>query len=128
MTRPEYMGPCPICGTEVDRQGARGKPAVCDACELRMTDESGRPVEVKEFFRRENEAIYYDGPVVVYREPDPQAGEVCSRANGANAVYIDGTKCELFEGFAGWSGLIVRDPNEFVPEFMKRKPPLSEEL
>lgn len=88
--------------------GARGHNKVCDSCESRAVDSTGRPVEISETLVDRDGVMYFSGPHVLYRKPDPQAGEVCEEADKNFRCWVDGIECEVYEGAAGWLGLIVR--------------------
>jgi len=47
------------------------------------------------------------GPGAYFKEPDPDAGMECSEI-WEKGIWIDGRQVELYEGVAGWVGLIVR--------------------
>jgi hypothetical protein len=47
------------------------------------------------------------GPGAYFKEPDPEVGTRYSEV-WEKGIWIDGRQVELYEGVAGWVGLIVR--------------------
>ena len=80
---------------------------VCRQCESRATTRDERPLEIHDGFKKENGVIYFLGPGAYYKEPDPEAGTEYSEL-WVEGIWIDGRRVELYEGVAGWFGLIVR--------------------
>ena len=105
------MKPCPICGVDCHQLGARGNQVVCPACEKRAVDSTGRPISIGEQFSETENVITMGGPAAYFKEPDPQAGEICEEATENLTCWIDGKEVKIFEGAFGWIGLIVpREP------------------
>jgi len=51
------------------------------------------------------------GPAAFFREPDPEAGNLCPEVSQSFTCWVDGTEVQLYEGVAGWLGLIIpREP------------------
>lgn len=104
----DFMKPCGICGEICNHRGARGNVVVCPKCTDRATTLDGRPVTFYESIeKREDGVLMFMGPDVYYKAPDPEAG---SSVPGfwTDGLWIDGKRVELYEGVAGWLGLIVR--------------------
>ncbi len=99
--------PCGICGELCSHLGARGRTVVCRLCEAKATTHDGRPLEFYEGFKKENGVTYFMGPGAYFKEPDPEAGTRYSEI-WEKGIWIDGRQVELYEGVAGWVGLIVR--------------------
>jgi hypothetical protein len=104
--KPDHIKPCPICGRDHSHLGARGKNKVCAECETRAVDSEGRPVTFDEHFERQGDVIIMGGLRVTYREPDPQAGEINQEVEASRIVWVDGVRCRVYEGVAGWIGLV----------------------
>jgi hypothetical protein len=47
------------------------------------------------------------GARATYREPDPEAGEMCAEVNRTWVAYIRGTEVRVYEGVAGWLGFVL---------------------
>ena len=92
--------PCAICQLPCSHLGARGRNVVCHSCESKATTIDGRPLEFYDGFKKENGVTYFMGP-------DPEAGTEYSEI-WEKGIWIEGRQVELYEGVAGWLGLIVR--------------------
>jgi len=103
----KFLLPCGICDIPCSHLGARGHTVVCRACEIRATTHGGRPLEFREGFKEENGVIFFLGPGAYFKEPDHEAGVQYSEI-WDKGIWIDGRQVELYEGVAGWIGLIVR--------------------
>ena len=102
-----HIKPCGICGENCSHLGSRGKTVVCPKCEAKATTPDGRPLVFQEGFKHENGVTYLLGPGAYFAEPDPEAGEEY-RDLWEKGIWIEGRQVELYEGVAGWVGLIVR--------------------
>ncbi len=101
------MKPCGICGETCSHLGARGQIVVCRLCEAKATTIDGRPLEFYEGSKLENGVLCLLGPGAYFREPDREAG-IEYREIWDKGIWIDGRRVELYEGVAGWLGLVVR--------------------
>jgi hypothetical protein len=106
--------PCALCGEPCSHLGARGRNVVCGSCEAKATDSNGRPIEFLESFSRDGQTVWLEGPAAFYKSPDPEAGERCDEASDSLRCFIDGFECQMFEGFAGWVGLIYEPKGEVL--------------
>jgi hypothetical protein len=101
------MKPCPICGIECQQLGARGNWVVCPNCEARAVDSTGRPITFGEQISKQGDVYIMGGPAAYFKEPDPEAGKICPEVSSTFTCWVDGTEVRLYEGVAGWLGLIV---------------------
>ena len=101
------MKPCGICAVECSHLGARGQVVVCRTCEAKATTADGRSLVFHEGFKKEDGVLYFMGPGAYYADGDPEAGEECTEI-WDKGIWIEGQRVELYEGVAGWMGLIVR--------------------
>lgn len=51
--------------------------------------------------------MFLGGPAAYFKEPDPEAGRLCEEVTDSNICWVDGTRVQMFEGYAGWLGLIL---------------------
>ena len=108
-----WMRPCAICKEICSHQGARGNNVVCRNCESRAVDSLGRPVSFRDVVRRTGDTHEFLGPGAFYRDPDPEAGERNLEVSSTFTCWVDGVECNLYEGVAGWVGL-VRPVSELI--------------
>jgi hypothetical protein len=47
------------------------------------------------------------GPAAYFKEPDPEAGQICDEVTQSYVCWVDGVKVNLYEGVAGWLGLVM---------------------
>ena len=80
---------------------------VCPTCSKRAVDSSGRPLVIAEQFSKNEEVIYLGGPAAYFKDPDPEAGELCEEATDSLMCWVDGVEVKILEGFAGWIGLVL---------------------
>ena len=99
--------PCGICGTECSHLGARGNIVVCAKCTARAVDSTGRPIEFSESMTKVNGIYVMGGPTAYFKEPDPEAGQICQEVTRSYTCWVDGTEVHLYEGVAGWLGLVM---------------------
>ena len=103
------MLPCGVCGEICSHLGARGQIVVCRNCEAKATTLDGRPLAFYETLTKREDGVYQMmGPGAYYKEPDPDAGEKYVDQSDFG-IWIDGSRVYLYEGVAGWLGLIVRE-------------------
>ena len=102
-----WIRPCAICGEICSHLGARGRNVVCQTCARRAVDSVGRPICFEEDGSARGNVIIFEGSRAYYREPDPQAGEMNLEVSASYTCWIDGVECHLYEGVAGWIGLVV---------------------
>ena len=107
------MKPCPICGIECQQLGARGNWVVCTKCEARAVDSTGRPVTFAEQISKQGDVYIMGGPAAYFKEPDPEAGQICPEVSSTYTCWVDGTEVRLYEGVAGWLGLVVPRDSSF---------------
>ncbi len=107
----KHIKPCAICSEPCSHHGARGRNVVCNNCSAQATDSNGRPIEFLESFTRDGQTVWLEGLEAFYKSPDPEAGKRCDEASESRSCFIGGYECHLFEGFAGWQGLIY-EPKE----------------
>jgi hypothetical protein len=79
---------------------------VCRVCEKRAVDSDGRPISIEERISRQGEIVFLGGPAAFFKEPGPQSGQLCEEVTESNICWVDGKEVHLFEGIAGWIGLI----------------------
>ena len=101
------MKPCPICNEDCHQLGARGNTPVCRVCEKRAVDSTGRPISIDEHVTTQGEIVFLGGPAAYFKEPDPEAGQLCEEVTDSKICWVDGTQVQVFEGYAGWLGLIL---------------------
>ena len=106
--KPSHIKPCPICGREHSHLGARGQLKVCRYCETRAVDSQHRPVGFGERVVKVGNTIVLGGPYAFYAEPDPEAGTENAEVSSTYTCWIDGIECRLYEGVAGWIGLVAK--------------------
>ena len=88
-------GICPHCGRESEYQNVRYPRALCDACDRRATDLTGRPVELA------NESVS-GGFIAFHRDDDSR----CEQVTGDGRVLVDGVEYRAGEAHMG--GCVVQ--------------------
>ena len=87
--------------------GARGNTVVCWPCAERAVDSTGRPIEVSERWTKQNGILTQGGPAAYFKEPDPEAGQICKEVTLSYKCWVDGIEVRVYEGVAGWLGLVM---------------------
>jgi hypothetical protein len=91
----EPSGICPHCGGPSEYQNVRYPRALCDACDRRVTDVTGRGV------RLENESM--SGGFLAFHRDD---GSPCEQVTTDGRVLVDGTEYRAGEAHMG--GCVVQ--------------------
>lgn len=101
------LKPCALCQEPCSHLGARGRNVVCRNCEKLATDSQGNGIE---FGWPSGQVAqgFSDTELPIFAAGTPHAGDLCEEVNTNGFCFIGQTKVHLYEGVAGWFGLVLK--------------------